>query len=138
MRTAMGNSKSGSNGSIKWLVVAIIVIIIIGAAAAVWFFVIRGNNTDDAAIIERTSKHLILPAGEQPAITTVENAAEMSGQPFFANVKDGDKIMIYAQSARIIIYRPSENILVNVGPIVDDSAAAIETDATTGSDVTAD
>jgi hypothetical protein len=106
-------------------------ILVIGAVAAgilimglvAFFLLVKLKPKSDQAIIKQVGKHIMLP-DETPSINTVEKASDLSGQPFFADLKDGDKILIYSKSARIVIYRPSENILVNVGPIIDDGASA--------------
>lgn len=106
--------------------------IVLAAAVGLGSYYFAGGFKDknsDEVVIENVGKHIVLP-DEKPNITTVEQAGELAKQAFFAEVKDGDKILIFPQSARIIIFRPSENILVNVGPIVDDSATKTGTDST--------
>lgn len=108
----------------RWSTLVILIILALAAAAAVFF--VRGgfaDQNDPKVVADRVAQHIILP-DEEPSVTTVEKASELSSQAFFSEVKDGDKILIYARSARIIIFRPSQNILVNVGPIVDDATAS--------------
>ncbi len=115
-------SKSCSATWVK-IIAGVLVLLALGFGAC-WFIFDGFRNQDDPAVIlEKVGKHLILP-NETPEITTIEQAGELNAQPFFSGVKDGDKILIYPKAARIIIYRPSDNILVNVGPIVDDSASS--------------
>lgn len=120
----------------RWSTLVILIILALAAAAAVFF--VRGgfvDQNDPKVVADRVAQHIILP-DEEPSVTTVEKASELSSQAFFSEVKDGDKILIYARSARIIIYRPSENILVNVGPIVDDATSDSDGDASGSSATT--
>lgn len=68
-------------------------------------------------IIEAVGRLIILPAGEQPAIATVSDTQKLAGQQFFANAKVGDKVLIYTQSKKAILFRPSENRLIEIAPI---------------------
>ncbi len=66
-------------------------------------------------VMERVSKLIILPAGI-PRLATIKDAKALAAQqPFFKNAENGDKILIYKD--RAIIFNPTKNILVNVGPV---------------------
>ena len=108
-----------------WIITGLVICALV-AAVTVFFMRGRLEPKTDEDVIKRVGQHIVLP-DETPSVTTVENAGALSSQPFFASVKDGDKILIFQQAARIIIYRPSKNILVNVGPIVDDNATTPST-----------
>jgi hypothetical protein len=41
-----------------------------------------------------------------------------SGAPFYKNAQNGDKILIFAQAGKIIIYRESESLIINAEPII--------------------
>lgn len=71
------------------------------------------------SITEKISRHLILPKGEIPTMATVIDAtALIAQQPFYRDTVDGDKVLIYLQNQQAIIYSPSRDIIVNVGPLV--------------------
>ena len=68
-------------------------------------------------LLAAAGKLMVLPAGE-PLIFDIENAEAMAqSQPFFANVQEGDKVLIYVQAGKSIIYSPARNIIVNVGTL---------------------
>jgi hypothetical protein len=72
-------------------------------------------------IVNKINRHFILPEGEVPTMATVADAESLKAeQPFYTNVVDGDKVLIYVQNKQAIIYSPSRDIIVNIGPIVVD------------------
>ncbi len=75
-----------------------------------------------AVIADEISKLLILPKKELPVMATISNVKELQKkQSFYKNAENGDKLLIYTKSKRAIIYSPSRNIIVNVGPVVLDN-----------------
>lgn len=80
------------------------------------------EETRQAAEVERTvaavGKHILLPEGETPLVATITDADTLrQEQPFYQNAIDGDQLLIYGESLRAIIYSPSRDIIVNVGPV---------------------
>ncbi len=60
-----------------------------------------------------------LPNGV-PTMVTINNAeAVKKQQPFLKNAKDGDILIIYQKASQAILYRPSTNRLIAVGPITN-------------------
>jgi hypothetical protein len=53
-----------------------------------------------------------LPQGETPTIATVNDASKLKNQAFFANAKDGDKVLIYSKAGKAVLYRPSSNRII--------------------------
>lgn len=80
---------------------------------------IAGVNTEDAnkKTIEAVSKLAELPGGEEPTIATVSDVNELSGQEFFKNAQNGDKVLIYSHAKLAYLYRPSSDKIVNIGPV---------------------
>lgn len=71
-------------------------------------------------IIQQVGKLILLPVEQEPVIATIQNAeALVNQQAFYHDTKDGDKLLVYSQKA--IIYRESENKLINVGPVYFDN-----------------
>lgn len=75
------------------------------------------NDATTKRIIDKVSKLYSLPTDEQPTLAQVKDLKKLEGQPFFAKAAEGDYILIYANSKMALLYRESENKLVNVGPI---------------------
>ena len=87
-----------------------------------------------ADILMKVGKHIVLPEGEIPELATVQDAAALAAeQAFFEGTIDGDKLLIYSQKA--LIYSPSRDILVNVGPIYVSDIPKLVVDVRNGSDV---
>ena len=75
-----------------------------------------------AAEVERTvsavGKHILLPENETPLVATITDASTLrQEQPFYQDAIDGDQLLLYGESLRAIIYSPSRDIIVNVGPV---------------------
>jgi len=79
----------------------------------------EANAKELASVMEDVNSLMLLPEGELPIMATVTNAEDLKKeQPFYANVLDGDKVLIYVQNQKAIIYSPSRDVIVNVGPVV--------------------
>ncbi len=69
-----------------------------------------------------------LPQGEEPTIATVVDREKLQDQPFFLNAQNGDKVIIYTNARKAILYRPETKKVVEVAPIFfDENTAQTET-----------
>ncbi len=74
----------------------------------------------------KVGKLMQLPGDEDPVVATVSDKNKLKDQPFFKDAANGDKILIFTAAKKAIIYRESENRLINVGPIaVTSSSTAV-------------
>jgi hypothetical protein len=69
------------------------------------------------SLVEAVGKLMELPPGEQPRLATVTDITQLAGQPFFAHAKNGDKVLIYTQGGKAILYRESINKIIEVSPV---------------------
>lgn len=60
---------------------------------------------------------MILPEGETPTIATVSDADKVKSQTFFQRAENGDKVIVYQQAKKAILYRPSIHKIVEVTSI---------------------
>ncbi|OGC45448.1 hypothetical protein A2V49_03360 [candidate division WWE3 bacterium RBG_19FT_COMBO_34_6] len=68
-------------------------------------------------LIKKIGKITLLPENEEPTIATVKDAYTLKEQKFFYRAENGDKVIIYAQSSRAILYRPSINKIIESAPV---------------------
>ena len=76
-------------------------------------------------LISDVGKIFDLPAGEVPTVATVSNLDKLREQPFFANAKVGDKVIIYTTAKKAILYRPDTKQIIEVMPINPPEAPAV-------------
>lgn len=112
---------------IKILTTGLLIIASLGAAL---FFYNKYQNlkktiSDPAIVAKSEVKDLVakigklieLPGDELPTVATVSDKEKLKAQPFFAKVQNGDKVLIYTKAKKAILYRPSTNRIVEVGPV---------------------
>jgi hypothetical protein len=68
-------------------------------------------------IVAAVGKLINLPTDEQPTIATVTDLSKLQNQPFFQSAQLGDKVLIYQNAKKAILYRPSENKIIEVAPL---------------------
>jgi hypothetical protein len=106
----------------KILIGAVTILVIICACFAYGYLSLKNNpERKSAAESRRTlhniSKHIILPENETPTIATVSDLEALKGQVFFARASLGDKVLIYPQTGRAILYNPKIKKIVDVAPL---------------------
>jgi hypothetical protein len=73
-------------------------------------------------VVKKVGRHILLPTGEQPTLATVSDVSKVKSQPFFVNSNNGDKVLVYTQARKAILYRPSKDIIIEVAPLNIDSS----------------
>lgn len=69
------------------------------------------------ALVTTVGKLISLPSDETPTVATVTDIEKIKDQVFFKNAKVGDKVLIYTNAKKAILYRPSENRIIEVGAV---------------------
>lgn len=72
---------------------------------------------DVQQLVAEVSKLIDLPEDETPAVTTITDVAKMQDRPFFQRAKNGDKILIYPNAAKAILYDPIIKKVIAVAPL---------------------
>jgi hypothetical protein len=67
--------------------------------------------------IEEVGKLVELPQGEEPTVVAITDIDKLKNQPFFANAKNGDRVIIYTIAKKAIIYDPATKKIIEVGPV---------------------
>lgn len=92
----------------------------------------RFQEKEIAHVVHKIGKHMILPEGTLPTMATISDVTTLKQeQAFFRNAQNGDQILVYVEDQKAIIYRPSEDLIVNVGPISAPGEQQTQTSATT-------
>ena len=68
-------------------------------------------------MLKEVGKLMVLPEGETPTVATVTDPERLKDQPFFANAKFGDKVIIYTNAKKAILYDSIANKIVEVAPL---------------------
>jgi hypothetical protein len=83
-------------------------------------------KTEVKTLTDKLGKLIVLPTDEEPNVATVLDQEKLKDQPFFVNAKNGDKIVIYSQKKVAVLYRESENIIIEVAPLTMEEPATPE------------
>lgn len=70
----------------------------------------------DDSLVAKIGNLIELP-DEEPTIATVSDVTQLKDQEFFANAQNGDKVLIFQKSGKAILYRPSTEKIIEVGPV---------------------
>lgn len=107
----------------KLIVGVIVLFLLIGGALGYLFFTksksptATANPDEVTKLIEELSRIYDLPTGEAPTVATVTDVDKLKDQPFFAKAKNGDKVIIYNQAKKAILYDPISRRILEVAPI---------------------
>ena len=74
-------------------------------------------------LVTKVGKLIELPVGESPTIASVKDKTQLPNIPLFANAQNGDQILIYPKAQKAILYRPSENKIIEVSPVTINNQA---------------
>jgi hypothetical protein len=114
--------KGGANA----LMAAFVIIALLAVGVAFYFYrqlsQFKQNpqlvaQKESTAVVEKVGKLIELPKDEVPTIATVTDPARLKDQPFFANAKIDDKVLIYTNARKAILYSPATNKIVEVAPL---------------------
>ncbi len=102
-------------------VIVTLSLLLVGALSAAGYFYYQYRQSPQVAdakeidnLVETIGQFFALPEGEIPTLATVTDREKLAEQPFFQKAENGDKVLIYSQSGRAILYRPSNGKIVDV------------------------
>jgi hypothetical protein len=138
-KTSKNESLTASRSKITLPIIVVLAILLCGALAGAGYFYYQYKNaakTADLEEIDRLTKTIgaliELPTGETPTLATVTDKDKLAEQPFFQRAENGDKVLIYANSGRAILYRPSTKKIVDVTTVnINQPTPATASDTTT-------
>ncbi len=113
----------------KLLVFSGIAIVVIGLLSTSGYFFYKYQNAQailnnpqltaeqqTKLLIKKIGQLIDLPA-EEPTLATVSNVEKLRNQLFFKKAENGDKVLIFTNAKKAILYRPSANKIIEVAPI---------------------
>lgn len=100
--------------------IALVILVLILIASGVYAFRLKKSNeelmmkipptqaqeeADIATIVPYVSKYMVLP-DEKPTIATVVDKEKLNkSQPFFKDAENGDKILVFQNARKVLLYR---------------------------------
>ena len=81
----------------------------------------KSSSDEISDLVEKVGEHMFLPTGENPTIATVSDPQALKGQAFFENAKTGDKVLIYSNAKKAILYDPIADKIVTIAPVSTDN-----------------
>ena len=110
-----------SKKTLAILMAVIVVLFITSAVLLMQYLQIKADPQKAAAAeiqkLVATVGQLILLPSETPTVATVVDPAQLKDQAFFANATKGDKLLIYTNAKKAILYDPVQNKIIEVAPI---------------------
>lgn len=108
------------------LVFFVVLSVVLAASNILYLRRVNQLKSDPQKVAQETTQELVEKVGkliklpeETPSVATVTDPEKLKAeQPFFTNAKAGDKVLIYTNARKAIMYSPEENKIVEVAPLV--------------------
>lgn len=126
-------------------VLAVAVIVLMGAVGVLGYKYVKTQkalqtiSTDPSTVQKAAAaqvKSLVAEVGkliqlpnETPTVATITDVNKLKDQPFFANAKNGDKVLIYTGAKKAILFREAENKIIDVAPVIIGTSSATQSQA---------
>ena len=75
------------------------------------------NQQNVDQLVASVGKLMLLPQSEEPTVATVSDLEALKGQAFFENAAIGDKVLMYPKAGEAVLYDPSADKVIQVGPL---------------------
>jgi len=127
--------KKPKKTSLAFKVVMFIVLVLLGASVAGSIFLynkytetqqkveklstVQGqqelNKTQVQQLLSKMRTHILLPKDEDPVVATISDIKLLNSNPFYADAKNGDNVVVYAKAKKAFIYSSDKDMIINVG-----------------------
>jgi cell division protein FtsB len=77
----------------------------------------QASEAEAKELTDKVSKLMDLPTDEKPTVITVVDKEKVKSQAFFTKAENGDKVLVYTSAKKAILYRPSTDKVIEVGPV---------------------
>jgi hypothetical protein len=108
----------------RYLIIVLTALTIGSAGSAYYFYEQSRQPQDPQKAAQDEAREWVAAVGrlivlpdELPIIATVADPTKLTGQPFFQNAKKGDKVLIFNEARKAVLYNPSEDRIVDVAPL---------------------
>ncbi|HRZ30626.1 MAG TPA: hypothetical protein P5274_03120 [Candidatus Paceibacterota bacterium] len=111
----------------KLIILGVVIVVIVGGYYGWTIYKMKSDPQAQAeavneekilAIVAKVGNLMVLPNDEIPQVAEIKDATlAAKEQPFLSGSIDGDILIVYANAGKAIVYSPSRNIIVNVGPV---------------------
>ncbi len=116
--------RSARRASTWVLVLITLLVLLLGVTSVIAWNLYKQKNQDNLAltaddkktIVINIGKHVVIPTAEEPVFATVTDPEKLADQPFFFLAKTGDKVLVYQNAKRAILYRPSIDRVIEMMP----------------------
>lgn len=122
-------SEKSSNKSKIYIFVFFGILLFVGGAISSGYFIKEqpqvlglSAQSEVSSLIAKVEKLIVLPSNEIPTATTITDPKKLKDQFFFRNAKKGDKLLVYGNAQWAVLYRPSENKIIEAGAFTDRQA----------------
>lgn len=131
---------------LKYIFYSLIIVALVALGLAGYFYyklsIIKQNpqavtQEETADLVAKVSLLAALPTNEIPTIATVADPEALKDQPFFAQAKKGDKVLIYAEAKKAILYSVTLNKILDIAPLNIGDKTIKNTKSTSTSTLTA-
>ncbi len=107
----------------RYLIVVLVLLLVLAMGTTYYFYQKTKTNISEnpekqlSQVIKMVSRHMVLPTDETPTMATVSDPEKLKDQPFFMNAQKGDKVLIFSESRKAILYNPTSDKIIEVAPI---------------------
>jgi hypothetical protein len=100
------------------IILSLLLLCAIGVAGYFYYQLKWAPQIESAQEIEDLTttigEFIELPTNETPTLATVTDREKLADQTFFLKAENGDKVLIYSNSGRAILYRPSSKKVIDM------------------------
>jgi hypothetical protein len=125
----------------------LLILVVVLAGTSIYFYrqfsVIKQDpnaisKAEVRTLTEKVGRLIVLPQDEDPTVATVSDPEALKDQTFFADAKKGDKVLIYTNAKKAILYDPTLNKIITVAPLTigDSPSGSVTQEELSGSDGT--
>jgi hypothetical protein len=87
---------------------------------------IKKNNPDTVKkesqeLLNKVSRLYLVSTNETPTVATVSDPDKLKDQAFFSESQKGDKVLIFTQAGKAVLYRPSIDKIIAIAPFNTDT-----------------